>query len=159
MDDHIKNYKYVTYIGKDNDMIIYKVSKNMIEDVKYSLEFVHRTRNYGRNRKKNKTDDQPKKSEQKHLPVNVEFEKNSPSTLNLIEYLKVDDENNFIIKLTPAVSKDLKYGISLVYKNRKKKAIIYDTDKNPNIKKRPGPKQIRLQPEEFDYNIIIPCDF
>ena len=151
--------KYVTYLGKDdNDYIIYKVSKDMIEDVKYSLELVYRMREHSRNNYSKKLGDSIK-SQTIHLPTNVEFEKNSPTTFNLIIDQVIDNNGDYVIKVTSKVGQDLKYGISLVYKKRKKKEITQNLETPSNIKKRRGPNQKRLISEHFDYNIKIPPDF
>ena len=153
MEEYIKkHYKYVTYLGTDNDLVIYKVSPNMYDDVKYCLEYVYRMRDNGRKYGK-KTLAEP---EPIHLPVNVDFEKNNPEMLNLIDEMVYDGES-YILKMKPMVGQDLKYGLSFVYQKRKRKPFD-PADNNSIVKKRPGPRK-KITHVNFDYNINIPHDF
>ena len=160
MQQDIKIRQHVIYLGTENGLITYKVSPNMMNDVKYALEYVYKMRNKARNykNKKNKTEKSDVTSDTLiNLPINVEFNKNSPATLNLIEDLTLDDDKDYIIKVKPKIGQDLKYGISKIYQNRRKKRMEEEIN-DPTFRVRRGPNPKRAD-SDYDYNINIPDDF
>ena len=150
-----KHYKYITFLGYEDNLVTYKLSCNFIDNVKNSLEYLYRTRATMRINQKKKYNKNFDETIETELPINVDFEKNSPDKLNLIEDLLLIDNDYYIIKLKPNVAQDLKYAISLSYKNRKKRT-IEPLEESSKIKR--GPRK-KIPYNEFDYNITIPDDF
>ena len=145
-------------MGIENNLVSYKLTHDMFEEVKYVLELVYRLRQIAREKSKKTHPSNNTRIPKIYLPVNVEFQKNTPTTLNLIEDLTIL-EDFYIIKLSEKVAQDLIYGLQYVYKKRLSNR---SSKVNNSLNDDDTPKRNNRRKKNYnleDYIIEIPKDY
>ena len=152
----------ITLLGIDNNLVSYKLTTGMYDEVKYVLGLIYRLREQARSHAKKlqpqkyvDPDNICKPKNQRtpiiYLPINLDHEKNSVSTLNLIEDLIKVDANFVVIKLREKVAQDLVYGLKYVYKKRLSCRVNNTPNKLESLvnNKRSGSRKKNHDPDDY----------